>query len=504
MASTRPPGSLPSCATAELPFLVSTGIEKPDPKLRKLIRSHVMIGKNRGKTRSAGKKRQEAIEGVPSSDPHTLAVDASDTLDTDEALAPSTVAATAASQPVLTLTIPRKFGSDMASMRFPDAVEPGTVEVVLKFSSIAKQILFPLEPCVLFERKAETWIEPLKFDPVFLHTMIFTSQSYFDVIVAGRTSAITKVALHHFLKALQLLRERIARDDDHVTLSDTTLAAVMAFTGHALLTGDYRLAMNHVQGLHKIVGLRGGVVTFQSNPKLLIEILRCDIGIVLHRGSRPVFFNQSMSYEPFLPYPDLTPLLKLRGPVEIASQDTSTVFLNDVNGELSNAWNTMSSFCLVANFAVESRQYISINTYLETMASVMYRLFDMHFEPGSSSEAIRLGLLAFSSSVFLHWGSLGLSYTHLTSEFRGCLIRLSPSFPSSQLLLWLLMVGAVSIFDTADDAWLKPLWIASMRCSGIDSWDRMQDLLNSFMWIGLVHDKAGKRVFDRLGSIGVR
>jgi hypothetical protein len=131
-----------------------------------------------------------------------------------------------------------------------------------------------LEPCVLFERKAETWIAPLTLDAAFLHTMIFTSQFYFDVIAAGRLSIVTKGTLRHLLKALKLLRERISRDDQ-AALSDSTAAAVVALTSHALLTDDFKSATNHVKGLHKIVCMRGGVATFQSHAKkLLIEILR--------------------------------------------------------------------------------------------------------------------------------------------------------------------------------------------------------------------------------------
>lgn len=85
-----------------------------------------MLGKNRGKVRSTGKKSRKAIEDVPFPD---LPVNA---LDVDGVLVSSSAAPSEVSQPVLPLAIPRKFGSDIASTRFPDAVEPGTVEVVLK------------------------------------------------------------------------------------------------------------------------------------------------------------------------------------------------------------------------------------------------------------------------------------------------------------------------------------------------------------------------------------
>ncbi len=58
------------------------------------------------------------------------------------------------------------------------------------------------------------------------------------------------------------------------------------------------------------------------------------------------------------------------------------------------------------------------------------------------------------------------------------------------------MTGAVSVFDGSDDAWFNPLLRETMRTCKVDSWSEMRDLLMSFMWIGLVHDKTAKRVFD--------
>jgi hypothetical protein len=252
-----------------------------------------MLGRNRGKKLSAGKRGRRVGKDRPSSDPAEMShFDALDILNADEALVSTSAFSAAASQLAPTLTIPRKFGWDLAPIHFPDAVEAGTVDVFLKckmflvlfllckgliehhpVSFIAKELLFPLEPCVFFERKAETWIVPLTLDPAFLHTMIFVSQYYFDALATGRTSAFTKKTLHHFLRSLKLLRERIS-SENQTSLSDTTTAAVMALTGHALVTGDLKSAANHIEGLHKIVSLRGGVATFQSQAKLLIEILR--------------------------------------------------------------------------------------------------------------------------------------------------------------------------------------------------------------------------------------
>ncbi len=225
------------------------------------------------------------------------------------------------------------------------------------------------------------------------------------------------------------------------------------------------------------------------------------MGVALHTGSRPLFFNSPPFREPFFPYPDLTPLLNLReqSDTSSSSHDGSAVLLllvSDMDDELARAWGVMSEFCALINFAADSGQRIATTTYLDTMASVVYRLLDMHFDTGSSDEAVRLGLLVFSCDVFLQWRRLGMPYSHLTSAFRECLT--GPALPrvSPQLLLWLLAVGAIAAFDAADNAWLRPLLIDNMSLCGIDTWVQMRDLMRSFLWIGLLHDKPGKGVFD--------
>jgi hypothetical protein len=132
---------------------------------------------------------------------------------------------------------------------------------------------------MFFDRRAENWIAPLAVDPAYLHAMIFTAQFYFDALVSEKSASIIRRSLPHFLKTLKLLRERMADDDDEAKLSDSTVAAIMALVGHAHLTGDINSARHHMEGLYKIVVLRGGVTTFKRNAKLLVEILRYKLSI---------------------------------------------------------------------------------------------------------------------------------------------------------------------------------------------------------------------------------
>lgn len=78
----------------------------------------------------------------------------------------------------------------------------------------------------------------------------------------------------HFLKAVHLLRMKLSQSNDKIKISDETLKVVLSLASHALMLGDEKTARNHLEGLRKLVDLRGGLTTFENDPKLLIEIFR--------------------------------------------------------------------------------------------------------------------------------------------------------------------------------------------------------------------------------------
>ena len=172
----------------------------------------------------------------------------------------------------------RRFGSRLSTLPLADVVDPTFMQSVLRFSSIAKQVLFPLEPCIFFERRAEEWIGPLTTDPAYLHCLIFTAQYFFDAMASGRRGNDVPVndrTMSHFVKGLGMLKDRMVDDNNDMRLSNSTAAAIMGLSAHAMVTDDLGFAKIHVDGLAKIVQMRGGFSTFYNgSEKLLVEILR--------------------------------------------------------------------------------------------------------------------------------------------------------------------------------------------------------------------------------------
>jgi hypothetical protein len=209
----------------------------------------------------------------------------------------------------------------------------------------------------------------------------------------------------------------------------------------------------------------------------------------LHTGTNPVFSsNDDHSRLPF-PYPD-----------EISfPRETNKVFdgMEELDDEIVEVWDAMANFCSLINLAAEAGGRIRWELFLNTMTAVMYRLIHMSFDVGSVNEAIRLGLLGLSSHVFLQWKVVRTTYAHLRACYRKCLDSAEDldSIPT-RVSSWLLMIGAVSVFERSDASWLRPRLRKNAMACGFKSWDEIRDVVDPLMWIPLVQEKAGKDFYD--------
>lgn len=114
---------------------------------------------------------------------------------------------------------------------------------------------------------------PLRLDAIGLHVSVFAVDGFIDKILRQQTDYHSPFARLHFQKGLRMLRERLSGDDIESKTSDATLGAVQKLASVAHFDGDYEISKQHIEGIHQMIDLRGGLQAFETNS-LLLEVLR--------------------------------------------------------------------------------------------------------------------------------------------------------------------------------------------------------------------------------------
>ncbi|KAI0551750.1 hypothetical protein F4679DRAFT_572074 [Xylaria curta] len=450
-----------------LPFIMSSNAGKADPTTRTFIRSHVMRGKNK-KSRDTKQGKQLTSERYRANSIQLRPIHPKDFIDMYIPL------------------IPTSIFSDSSLIDLD--IDPTTLLNLVKVSEVAGNLMFPLMTVVGYQTEKDNWLDLLRDDPAGLHITAFAMEELATKVIRREVRSVNVVAMQHFQKGVKLLRERLLGNDAGIKISDSTMGVVLKLAGAAYLNGDYQSSKHHMDGLRRIVDLRGGLDAFKGT-QLRQEILRCDLMITLLNGSTPTFFRQPS--EPIPAYPEAL----LRSSNELTDSLDNIKLVQDVDQNLVTAWKVMRKFCLLVNVGTQTKQFIHPETICDTMAAVTYRLLEIHFAIGSIDEALRYGLLVFSNHIFLQWSDLKLPYPHFPAAYRTRIAKFIPHHGASpQLKLWLLMIGAISIFDPAEDGWLMERIQQYVEECGVKTWRDMRDILKSFMWIGLLDDRAGEDI----------
>ncbi|KAI1733986.1 hypothetical protein F4680DRAFT_365255 [Xylaria scruposa] len=461
--------------SAGIQFILSTGRQdrSEKPEVRKAIRRHVMLGKNRGK--SYPDRRKPIRKRVPP--PGTFS---------------ATVPVFSAIE-MYSLKIPKQVGSDLSSLPWAGGVDVPTIAVIMKFSSLTKSETFPIEVFLDHPPKDIRWLEPLLSDAAWVHTMAFSAHAYFDVLCHRSTRPNNEWSSPHFTETLHILRERMRLGEDIAT-SNSTLLVVVALATHAILHGEFEVARCHVRGLYRIVHLRGGIDTFRPYHKLLVEILRADISLSLHTGTLPLFFQESVPSGVHWRYPQIPSVMSYNC---ISTQSHGTI--GCIDRDLEEVLSVLDEFSQQVNRATAVNGRLPKELLLDTMVFVMYRLLYLRFTPGSLDEVTRIGLLAFCSGTFVQWRQVApVPSSFLAAIFREALAYLGTSDVSPQFALWMLMIGALAVFTSENKTWLRPWLRTSIMACGVDSWIGVSEILHWFPWVDILYDGPGQDLFTEL------
>lgn len=140
------------------------------------------------------------------------------------------------------------------------------------------------------------------------------------------------------------------------------------------------------------------------------------------------------------------------------------------------------------------------SVFQELIISIGYRL--VHFRPLNEQRpskwidaAYHIGLITFVSTLYLQMGPRrSLKYKLVGKYLRDVIDQAAPTI-DSDVVLWLLLLGAISVISDLDRVWFA---VKLQECScmlAIDDWDTLHEHLSRFPWIQSLHSESAKALW---------
>ncbi|KAH7472008.1 hypothetical protein FOMA001_g13012 [Fusarium oxysporum f. sp. matthiolae] len=323
-----------------------------------------------------------------------------------------------------------------------------------------------------------------------------------DIDSSSRSLLCTCTSLPFKHETIHELNKQLANPT--TALTDSTVTVVMGMALIAECFGDVESAHMHIMGLKQIVGLRGGIESFANKPQLQAKLHRTGLVYSICTGANPVFHQDTTSF--VSAFDSSSELTRLK-PSGASSFSRSRCVVQALGRRLYGIFKDVQGLSQLINDSHNSGQKIQEMSLEELMTSIQSRLLLLEFNDNNVlPELLRLSLLAFLTTVFWSFPGVKFEYPYLANQLRQACLAFTPTTAGeSYLFAWALMVGATSVFHDPDQTWLPQRLRPLIRDNLGRTWFEVQNNLRRVMWIDSIHDGPGIEVFNQcLGETGDR
>ncbi|KAJ5598875.1 hypothetical protein N7537_008959 [Penicillium hordei] len=440
-----------------------SGIGRSD---RRIIRSHVMRGKNTGKQRRSTKKQKNVAE------------------------LKSLLYA-----PESGYVIPRQvLWSDLCVTSFPQELDSQSMGLMHRWFFDISDTLFPPQFCTKFDIIKSIWVNCILADEAYFHSTLAINASYVDFF--QRKPAISPRTLHHISKAYALVNIKLSGP---FSVSDSAIAAVVSLAIYQQVHHQPAIGLVHLHGLYHMIELRGGIARLmQENRALAMKPLRLDIELAMQNGTPTLFRGDEVPIHSVL-----------------CDHDVSNRHLPRDTFWMPPIMLDLLSFSKSLNEAARrSKPKLDPLDYTETLLSLLYRLVDVlprrkpTTKPGGLyGHVTYLAMLSFMTTMLPEYTRDGPSFSLLSDGLESAMQDLCATAPessdyNSSLILWILFISGISVLNLKDHYWLSPLIADNCTRLGLENWGAIQRELSRFSWIFSLHEDQGRHLWEhvRLGS----
>lgn len=162
---------------------------------------------------------------------------------------------------------------------------------------------------------------------------------------------------------------------------------------------------------------------------------------------------------------------------------------------LQNAFKDLRDFSALANKLSPTAQKLKPEAFQEIMLSIQYRLLQLDFSSDLNplQEALRVGLLAYESTIFLQIQGMKLKSDSFNVQMQEAIQEVAvQGEATANVKLWLLLVGSMMVFSGSEE-WL----VQSIRSlTGRQTWEEVRERVKEVMWIDVIHDVPGRQAYE--------
>ncbi|KAI1362557.1 hypothetical protein F5Y08DRAFT_311640 [Xylaria arbuscula] len=449
-------------------------------KQRKLIRSHVMKGKN------LGKKKPNRRQHAESAEKNTIILRG-----TGNSSEPAHIISPKPSQrennmPAITRQVAHDF-SILASMT-GIKIDSETVSHIRHLFFYVLEVTSPPDFCRPTGVTAQMWAHLAIHNKAYFHCTIAMASACAAFMTGDKYRS--PVALAHMSEAYRLLNDRLSSNEP---LSDTTVAVVASINVYDRLYGDPQKAMIHLNGLANMIALTGGIGELAKRNIIIAEkVFQSDIELALSCGSTPKFSSAGVPRDYILTDPGR---YCNDGDVELRH----SILYQSVSAELGEIVLEALRLTRILHEASRRADKLDSIAYQCTHVYIGYRLLEMELDHESGEDTsldvlVHSALTGFLNTFCFGLGGKFLAFPLVMERFRSVARSIRGDSRSQQMvLLWALLIGRTSSLVSDGETWLVERLRTLAHDLELRSWSEVRDALCTFPWVRSWHDAQGER-----------
>ncbi|KAI1751666.1 hypothetical protein F4782DRAFT_503742 [Xylaria castorea] len=455
-------------------------------KARKAIRSHVMKGKNCGKRRTKKEKQSKPTTEMSAITCRAGAL-------SSNGIPITTLENSGGSNSFLTVT--RQVAND-PSLLSSARISPQAMLHLRQLSNFILDVMSPPEFCQFTGVTEWMWYQLTFHNEAYFHCTVALASACAAFLTED--SYHSPLALYHMSQAYRLINQKLSSNE---ALSDTTMAVVASINIYDRLYGDPKKAMVHLNGVARMVALKGGVRELAKRSFIIAEkVFRSDIELALHCGSKPKFSSEDVPRHLIL----MNSWDRLEPRRLEEAELFESVLCQSVCIDLREVVLDFLRLSHILNQANHGHNKLDPAAYQSTLVYVGYRLLETkrpHYDSKVNANfdiLVRLAMIGFHNTFCFGLDRKFIIFPPVMEQFTLAARAICENNrPRQMVVFWALLMGKISSLITGDETWL----IASLKtlAKGLEfrTWPEVSNALQAFPWVKATHEAEGEKFWNK-------